>query len=154
MHCLMRKKQREYQITFVADPVCWQQVPQDLVTLKNLRIGWQQGLLDSLSQNRELLFSRNGGVPGHLAFPFFIVFECLGPILELVGYAFILLAYACGLLSLQTCMAFFSVAIGLGIYCQHRACCWKRCPSICIPKQVILQSWLSLRFSAILVTVS
>jgi cellulose synthase/poly-beta-1,6-N-acetylglucosamine synthase-like glycosyltransferase len=111
----MRKKQREYQITFVADPVCWQQVPQDLVTLKNLRIGWQQGLLDSLSQNRELLFSCNGGVPGHLAFPFFIVFECMGPILELVGYAFILLAYACGLLSLQTCMAFFSVAIGLGI---------------------------------------
>lgn len=115
MHRLMRKKQREYQITFVADPVCWQQVPQDLATLKNLRIRWQKGLLDSLSQNRELLFSRNGGVPGHLAFPFFIVFECMGPILELVGYAFILLAYACCLLSLQTCMAFFSVAIGLGI---------------------------------------
>ena len=115
MHRLMRKKQREYQITFVADPVCWQQVPQDLATLKNLRIGWQKGLLGSLSQNRELLFSRNGGVPGHLAFPFFIVFECMGPILELFGYAFILLAYACGLLSLQTCMAFFSVAIGLGI---------------------------------------
>ncbi|RBA23060.1 glycosyltransferase family 2 protein [Herminiimonas fonticola] len=115
MHRLMRKKQQEYQITFVADPVCWQQVPQDLAALRNQRMHWQQGLLDSLSQNMGLLFSRNGGVPGRLAFPFFIVFECVGPILELFGYAFILLAYACGLLSLQACMAFFSVAIGLGI---------------------------------------
>ncbi len=115
MHRLMRKMRQEYQITFIADPVCWQQVPQDLATLKNLRMRWQQGLLDSLSQNMGLLFSRNGGVPGNLAFPFFTLFECLGPILELFGYAFILLAYACGLLSLQACLAFFSVAIGLGI---------------------------------------
>ncbi len=115
MHRLMRQKQQEYQITFVADPVCWQPVPQDLTTLRNQRMRWQHGLLDSLSQNTGLLFSRNGGVPGRLAFPFFLVFECLGPILELFGYVFILLAYACGLLSLQACMAFFSVAIGLGV---------------------------------------
>ena len=115
MHRLMRQKQQKYQITFVADPVCWQQVPQDLASLRNQRMRWQQGLLDSLSQNMGLLFSRNGGVPGRLAFPFFIVFECLGPILELFGYVFILLTYACGLLSLQAGMAFFSVAIGLGV---------------------------------------
>lgn len=115
MHRLMRQKKQEYQITFIADPVCWQQVPQDLATLKNLRMRWQHGLLDSLSQNMGLLFSRNGGVPGNLAFPFFIVFECVGPILELFGYAFIVIAYACGLLSAEACIAFFSVAIGLGV---------------------------------------
>lgn len=115
MHRLMRQKKQEYQITFIADPVCWQQVPQDLATLKNLRMRWQNGLLDSLSQNMGLLFSRNGGVPGNLAFPFFIVFECVGPILELFGYAFIVIAYACGLLSAEACIAFFSVAIGLGV---------------------------------------
>ncbi len=115
MHRLMRQKRQAYQITFVADPVCWQQVPQDFATLKNQRMQWQRGLLDSLSQNTGLLFSRSGGVPGRLTFPFFILFECLGPILELFGYAFIIIAYACGLLSWQACMAFFSVAIGLGI---------------------------------------
>ncbi|MFC7297523.1 glycosyltransferase family 2 protein [Herminiimonas aquatilis] len=115
LHRLMRQQQREYQITFVADPVCWQQVPEDLATLKRQRMRWQCGLLDSLSQNTGLLFSRNGGVPGRLAFPFFLVFECLGPILELFGYVFILLTYACGVLSLQAFMAFFSIAIGLGV---------------------------------------
>lgn len=115
MHRLMREKRRAYQITFVADPVCWHRVPQDLAALKNQRMRWQQGLLDSLSQNMGLLFSRNGGVPGRVAFPFFILFEWLGPAIELFGYIFILLAYACGLISGQACLAFFSVAIGLGI---------------------------------------
>ncbi|MFJ7565370.1 glycosyltransferase family 2 protein [Herminiimonas sp. NPDC097707] len=115
MHRLMRDKRQAYQITFVADPVCWHRVPQDLMALKNQRIRWQQGLLDSLSQNMGLLFSRNGGVPGRVAFPFFILFEWLGPAIELFGYIFILLAYAGGLISGQTCLAFFSVAIGLGI---------------------------------------
>ena len=115
MHRLMREKRQAYQITFVADPVCWHRVPQDLTALKNQRMHWQQGLLDSLSQNMGLLFSRNGGVPGRVAFPFFILFEWLGPVLELFGYVFILLAYVCGLIPGQACLAFFSVAIGLGI---------------------------------------
>lgn len=115
MHRLMRKQRRLYQITFVADPVCWHKVPQDLASLKNLRIRWQQGLLDSLSQNMGLLFSRNGGVPGRVAFPFFMLFEGLGPIIEVSGYAYMLVAYACGLVSWPAFVMFFSVAIGLGI---------------------------------------
>lgn len=115
MHRLMRSKRQHYQIVFVADPVCWHQVPQDLATLKKQRMRWQHGLLDSLSQNLGLLCSRNGGVPGRLTFPFFILLECLGPVIELASYAFILLAFTCGLISWQVCFAFLSVAIGLGI---------------------------------------
>lgn len=115
MHRLMRKQRQAYRITFVADPLCWHRVPQDLSHLKSQRLKWQQGLSSSLTQNWGLLFSRNGGVPGHLAFPFFLLFEWLGPVLELLSYVFILLAYACGLVSWQICLAFFSIAIGLGV---------------------------------------
>lgn len=115
MHRLMRIKRQQYQIVFVADPVCWHQAPEDLQTLRKQRMRWQQGLLDSLSQNMGLLWSRNGGVPGRLAFPFFILLECLGPVIELLSYAFILIAFACGLISWQVCITFLSVAIGLGV---------------------------------------
>lgn len=115
MHRLMRKKRQSYQIRFIADPVCWRNVPQDLAGLKARYALWQQGLSDSLSQNIGLMFSRNGGVPGRLAFPSFLLFEWLGPLIELFGYAFIVIAFACGLISWQACIAFFSVAIGLGI---------------------------------------
>ncbi|WP_076592267.1 glycosyltransferase family 2 protein [Herminiimonas arsenitoxidans] len=115
MHRLMRKKQQTYRIRFIADPVCWHQVPQNLTTLKSHCIRWQQGLADSLSQNMALMFSRNGGVPGRIVFPFFLLFEWSGPILEFLGYVFMLIAFACGLVSWQACIAFLSVAIGLGI---------------------------------------
>lgn len=34
LHRLMRQQQRPYQICFVADPVCWRQIPADHATLK------------------------------------------------------------------------------------------------------------------------
>jgi cellulose synthase/poly-beta-1,6-N-acetylglucosamine synthase-like glycosyltransferase len=115
MHRLMRKNRLAYRIRFVADPVCWHQVPQNFSGLKTQCIRWQQGLSDSLIQNIGLMFARNGGVPARIVFPFFLFFEWLGPLIEIMSYAFILIATACGLISWQAGMAFLSVAIGLGI---------------------------------------
>ena len=61
------------------------------------------------------MFSRNGGTPGWLAFPFMILFEWLGPLVELGGYLFMLYAYAFGLVSWQAFSVFLFMAIGLGI---------------------------------------
>lgn len=61
------------------------------------------------------MFSRNGGVPGWLAFPFMLLFEWLGPLIELGGYVFMLAAFAFGQISWEACAAFLFAAIGLGI---------------------------------------
>jgi cellulose synthase/poly-beta-1,6-N-acetylglucosamine synthase-like glycosyltransferase len=115
MHRLLRGKQQRYHIRFVADPVCWHRVPAAMPALKAQRMHWQQGLSDSLCRNRALLFSRHGSMPGWVAFPFYPLFEWLGPLLETLGYAFIVIAFASGIIPWQTCAAFFSLAIGLGI---------------------------------------
>jgi hypothetical protein len=49
------------------------------------------------------------------AFFLLLVFECVGPLLETAGYAFIVAAGLGGLVSPQACAAFFSIAIGMGI---------------------------------------
>lgn len=115
MHRTMRRKRQPYQIRFVADAACWRKVPVDLSTLRAKSMHRQQSLLDSLSQNRGLLLSRNGGIPGTIAFPFFLLLEVMGPVIESLGYVFIAIAFACGIIPWQTCAAFLSVAIGLGI---------------------------------------
>lgn len=115
MHRLLRKARKPYRICFVADPVCWTEAPEDLRTLKNQRIRWQRGLSESLTSNLGLMFSRNGGVAGWLAFPFMMLFEWLGPVIELGGYAFMIFAYCFDLISWQACAVFLFVAIGLGI---------------------------------------
>lgn len=115
MHDVLRKAGEPCRIEFVPDPVCWTDAPEDWNTLRNQRIRWQRGLSESLSFNRGLLFSRHGGVPGWLAFPFFALFEWLGPLVELGGYIFMAVAWTLGAISLQALFAFLFVAIGLGI---------------------------------------
>lgn len=115
LHRELRAAGRDYLITFVPDPVCWTEVPEDLATLRNQRIRWHRGLSESLMLNRSLCCARRGGLVGWLAFPFMAVFEWLSPAIELAGYAFMLLAWLGGAISGAALVAFLFVAISLGI---------------------------------------
>ena len=115
LHRMLRERGVDYRIEFVPDPVCWTEVPEDRRTLANQRIRWQRGLAESLSGHWRLMFSRNGGAPGWLAFPFMVLFEWLGPIVELGGYVFMAVAFVSGLVSWQAFTVFLFLAIGLGI---------------------------------------
>jgi len=96
IHRELRARREAYRIEFLPDPVCWTESPEDLATLRNQRIRWQRGLSESLAANWKLVFSRRGGVPGWVAFPFMAAFEWMGPVLELTGYAFMITAYLLG----------------------------------------------------------
>lgn len=115
MHRVLRERRQPYRIEFVADPICWTEAPEDIDTLRTQRIRWQRGLSESLAANWGLMFSRNGGVPGWVAFPFMLLFEWLGPVIELGGYLFMAFAYWYGLVSWEAFCLFLFVAIGLGI---------------------------------------
>jgi cellulose synthase/poly-beta-1,6-N-acetylglucosamine synthase-like glycosyltransferase len=115
MHRMLRARRQPYRVEFVPNPVCWTEAPEDFKTLKNQRIRWQRGLSESLNANWGLMFSRNGGPPGWLAFPFMVAFEWLGPVLELGGYIFMILAFLAGAISWTAFGSFLFVAIGLGV---------------------------------------
>jgi cellulose synthase/poly-beta-1,6-N-acetylglucosamine synthase-like glycosyltransferase len=115
LHRMMRLRGRPYTITFVPDPICWTEVPEDLKTLKNQRVRWQRGLAESLWLNIDLLFHSKGGTISWLAFPFMVFFEWLGPLFEVGGYVFTITAYLLGAVSYDTMLAFFMVAIGMGL---------------------------------------
>lgn len=115
LHRRFRLAGKPYRIVFVPEPICWTEAPEDLKTLKNQRIRWQRGLAESLSMNLELLFHPKGGTAGWLAFPFMLVFEWLGPLIEVVGYLFMFVLFLFGMISSQALWAFLFVAIGFGI---------------------------------------
>lgn len=115
MHRYLRARRIPYRIEFVPDPVCWTEAPEDFKTLRNQRIRWQRGLSESMSAHAGLMFSRHGGAPGWLAYPFMAAFEWLGPLVELGGYVFMAVAYVLGAVSWEAFAVFLFVAIGLGI---------------------------------------
>src|SRR3989338_812794 len=115
IHRLYRRAKKPYRIVFVPDPVCWTEAPEDWATLKNQRIRWQRGLLESLCLNLGLLCHYRGGAVVWLAFPFMLLFEALGPVIELAGYLFMFALFLCGTISSQALWVFLFVAIGFGI---------------------------------------
>jgi hypothetical protein len=50
------------------------------------------------------------------AFPYFFLFEMLGPFIELLGYAAVVLSFALGILNLDFFVLFVTVAILYGIF--------------------------------------
>ena len=82
--------------------------------LKSQRTRWQRGLGESIVANRELLLHARGGAAGWIALPFMVVFEWLGPVVEVLGYACMTVAFVLGLISPLAFLAFMLLAIGLG----------------------------------------
>ncbi|HVI96144.1 MAG TPA: glycosyltransferase [Anaeromyxobacter sp.] len=115
LHRLYRRSRRPYRIVFVPDPICWTEAPESLRVLRSQRTRWQRGLLESLTVNRGLLFHPRGGAPGWLAFPVALVFEALGPLVEVVGYAVMVASFLLGCVSWQAFTAFLAAAVGMGL---------------------------------------
>lgn len=115
LHRLHRTRGIPYRIVFVPDPICWTEAPESLRVLKNQRVRWQRGLSESLTMNIGLLFHPRGGAAGWLAFPFMVVFEWLGPLLEVAGYVFMISAFLLGVVSLEAFLTFMLVAFGFGL---------------------------------------
>lgn len=115
LHRHHRMNRIPYRIRYLPDPICWTEAPEDLGTLGRQRSRWQRGLAESLTRHAKLAFSRRGGAPGWLAWPFMALFEWLGPIIELVGYVFMIGGFIMGNVSYAAMTAFLLVAIGMGI---------------------------------------
>lgn len=115
IHRVMRQQKKDYRVEFLADPVAWTQVPEDLRSLGRQRTRWQRGLSESLMGNLGLMFSKNGGSPGWIAFPFMFIFEWLGPLVEVAGYILMCLFFWLGYIALPVFLVFLFAALGLGI---------------------------------------
>lgn len=107
------------KIPFIVDYAhnanCWTEVPEDLTSLVMQRDRWQRGLIEVLVYHRDILFNKKFGTAGLIAFPYFYIFELLGPFLEAIGYIVLVISLFFGLLSNQVFLFMFSIVILFGI---------------------------------------
>lgn len=115
LHRYLHEHGEPYRITFVPDPVCWTEAPEDLRTLSRQRRRWQRGLGQTLWRHRRMLGNPRHGALGLLAMPYFFFFEFLGPTVEVLGPPITVGAYLAGHLSSLFVLAFLVVAFLLGI---------------------------------------
>ncbi len=115
LHENLRRKKTPYRVVFVPDPVCWTEVPSTLRVLYRQRNRWHRGMLQSFSRHIRMFFNPRYGSVGLFAFPFALLFEALGPFVEVTGYIVVTLSFLLGILNLQFFMLFLALAVLYGV---------------------------------------
>ena len=115
LHRHGRERADSYRIEFVPDPVCWTEAPESVRTLSRQRRRWQRGLAETLWRHRAMLGRPRYGAVGTVALPYFLLFELVGPLFELVSFVLMPIAFAFGLLSTAIMVSFAVVAVLLGV---------------------------------------
>ena len=116
LHRYLRERGEDYRIEFVPDPVCWTEAPETLRVLSRQRRRWQRGLIETLWRHRDVSGRPRYGVLGLLACPYFLLFELLGPVIEVLGYLAVPLGWSLGTLSGSFLVAFLTMAVVLGVF--------------------------------------
>jgi cellulose synthase/poly-beta-1,6-N-acetylglucosamine synthase-like glycosyltransferase len=114
LHKAMAEAGRRYRIIFIPDPVCWTEVPETWSVLIRQRSRWHRGLMQTLWMYRGMFMRRRYGTLGTVAMPWFVVFELLGPVVEVLGYISISLAWWLGILDRSFVILFLIVAFAVG----------------------------------------
>lgn len=108
-------EKKPYRIMFIPDPVCWTEAPFELGSLSRQRVRWQRGLADTLVKNKDLFNPKYKAV-GLLALPYFYLVELWGPVIELISWATILLAWYFHILNTELLLLFFLIGIVYGMF--------------------------------------
>ena len=116
LHKVRRFQKKPYRIRFISDPICWTEVPESMTMLARQRRRWHLGLIQSIFQNREMLFNRRYGTIGMFIMPYYVLFEIIGPFIEILGYIVVLISYFVGLLAPKFLLLFITLAIFYGIF--------------------------------------
>ncbi len=99
-------EKKPYKVAFIPDPLCWTEVPTSLKSLGRQRNRWTRGLIDSLLKHKTMLANPKYGRIGLIAYPYWLLFEWLGPIVEFVGILYFFIMLALGLVNTKLFILF------------------------------------------------
>jgi cellulose synthase/poly-beta-1,6-N-acetylglucosamine synthase-like glycosyltransferase len=104
-----------YRVAYVHHADCYTELPTEFKGLLRQRNRWQRGLLDILNYHKKLLFNPRYKQPGIYGFPYFFIFEMMGPFLEIMGYLALILGLSLGILNTSIVILLFTVTIAFGL---------------------------------------
>ena len=111
----MKDTKNRYLIQYAASANCWTEVPEDLSSLYKQRDRWHRGLVEIMTYHRKMLFNPRYGSAGLIAFPYFLMFEFIGPFYEFAGYPLMIIGFLTGALHPAIFVVMFSAVLLFGM---------------------------------------
>lgn len=98
-----------YQIAFTSAATAWTDVPSTLKDYWHQRSNWQRGTLRSLMLHKKIFFNPRYKMIGLFSYPFFLLAETCGALVECAAYVSVLLSWYLGIIDWYTALLFFIV---------------------------------------------
>ena len=114
IHQRLRDERQPYRIGFVPEPCCWTMVPDGYRPLARQRARWSRSLAQALWAHRAMLFNPGYGRVGLLVLPFYLAFELISAVVELLAVAAIGAGAAAGFISPGMALLFAVAGPGYG----------------------------------------
>ncbi len=111
LHRWMRDRKKDYRIVFVAEPISWTEVPNRLSVLARQRRRWSRGLAEILWRHRRMMLNPRYGRIGLVALPYYLLFEMLAPLIEVLGVFAVAAGIALGAVNLEFGALYLAVAV-------------------------------------------
>ncbi len=116
LHRLMRDQDRDYLIHYIAEPVCWTDVPETWGEFASQRIRWQRGALEVFFWNADMLVKPRYGRIGWFGLLHGFVLDVASPVLEVLGYILFPILWIYGLVNQDYAFAFLAVVFAFGFF--------------------------------------
>lgn len=104
------------KLKFVCDPACWTEAPTTLRILGAQRARWQRGLMQTLWQHRKMWFNPRYGTAGMVAIPYMLIFEVVGPAIEIAGLVAVPFMFALNIVNWPFALFYYLMAVVAGIF--------------------------------------
>ena len=85
MRRYMEELELPYKVSFIPDPLCWTEAPDNFKILGRQRNRWTRGTIETLKIHKKMFFNPDYGILGLLSYPYWFFFEFLAPIIEFFG---------------------------------------------------------------------
>ena len=96
VHEHFRRQREPYFITTLPDAVVWTEGPHRWRDLYQQRKRWQRVVLECVWRYRRMIANPRYGEVGTITMPYMLVFEALGPFIELAAFALAVMLYLQG----------------------------------------------------------
>ena len=114
LHHQLRPQRPGTRIAHAADANAWTEIPAALGPLRGQRIRWHVGLFDNLRMHRGMIGRRRFGAAGLWSLPYALLFEALGPLLQIAGMAAVVVLVGLRAINWPFAVALFIVMLLVG----------------------------------------
>jgi len=127
MRRYMIENKISYTVSYIPDPLCWTEAPEDFKIFKKQRSRWMRGTIETLHLHRRMFLNPKYKLLGMLSIPYWTLFEFLAPAIEFIGLVITILFVICGVLNwhffllLLLFVYFFAVLFSvIALYSEER----------------------------------